>query len=72
MIRAAGGNGAEGPTDLARRFAGVVVEHFSISQFDHIGAWPSSGFASGFRRDPSSCCPFGPQLALYLMNSAHH
>jgi len=63
------------PNDLAdfvRRLAGIVIEHFGISQLCDIGSWPSSGLPSRLCRCPAGGGTLGAEFPFHLMDGAHH
>ena len=58
--------------NLVRGLAGVVVEHFGVSQLYDIGSRTPASLASGLCRGPARGGSFGPELAFHLMNCSHH
>jgi len=63
------------PNDLADfvcGLAGVVIEHFGVSQLCDIGSWPPSSLSSCFCRCPAGGGALGTELPFHLMDSAHH
>jgi hypothetical protein len=58
--------------DFVRRLAGVLIEHFGVSQLCYIGSRPSSGLPPRLCRCPTGGGALGAEFPFHLMDSAHH